>query len=131
MSQDDVERFVADLKSDDGLRSELAANASGVSSIVSFAKDKGYAITPDEVTGYIQDQTANELSDTQLDAIAGGKGHHHHHHATSTYAAQTVAVATTEAVAAETSVNLAAEIEIGAAAAVAAAAAAVVVIVAT
>lgn len=131
MSQSEVDRFIEDLKTDDAMRSELAGQASGVASVVTYATSKGYDVTPAEVSTYIQGQVAQELTDGQLDAIAGGKGHHHHHHSTSTYAAQTVAVATTEAVAAETSVNLAAEVEIGAAAAVVAAAAAVVVVVAT
>lgn len=120
MSQADVERFVADLKSDDGLRGELSEHASGIGSVVEFAKGKGYDITADEAKDYIQAQTPNELTDDQLDAVAGGKGHHHSSTVSQTQVAtvQTVAAATTEAVAAETTVNVGAEVEVVAVAAV-------------
>lgn len=123
MSQPEVDRLIDDLKTDDALRAELAAQATGVASVVSFATDKGYDVPRAAVSTYIEGPVNQELTDGQLDALAGGKGDHHHHPSTSTYAAQTVAVATTEAVAAETSVNLAAEVEIGAAAVAAAGAA--------
>ena len=74
MSSSEVERFVSDLKTDDGLRSTLAEHASGVGSVVSFANEKGYEITVEEASAYIQAQAGKDLSDEQLDAIAGGKG---------------------------------------------------------
>jgi len=129
VSQSEIDRFAEDLKADAGLRAELASSATGIASVVRFAGEKGYKIKSEDVAAYIQAQTASELSDAQLDAIAGGKGGHHghhHHHATGTYAAQTVAVATTEAVAAETTVNIAAEVELYGAVAVAAVAVVVV-----
>lgn len=114
MSQDDIQRFVADLKSDDALRAELSEKASGLASVVAFAAGKGYSITPDEVASYIQNQTETELTDAQLDAIAGGKGHHHHHHGssttTSTSTVQTTQTATTQTVEAETTVGAVAEV---------------------
>ena len=74
MSNSEVERFVGDLKTDDGLRSTLAEHASGVGSIVSFANEKGYEITVEEAGAYIQAQAGNDLSDDQLDEVSGGKG---------------------------------------------------------
>ncbi|MBT3399484.1 MAG: Nif11-like leader peptide family natural product precursor [Rhodospirillaceae bacterium] len=74
MSNAEVERFVADLKSNDGLRSELSGHASGVGSVVAFAKDKGYDIEADEAAAYIHGQAGRELNDDELDAVAGGKG---------------------------------------------------------
>ena len=74
MSNAEVERFVADLKSNDGLRSELSGHASGVGSVVAFAKDKGYDIDADEASAYIHGQAGRELNDDELDAVAGGKG---------------------------------------------------------
>lgn len=119
MSQADVERFVSDLKSDQELRTELAEHASGVGSVVEFAKDKGYDITTDEARDYIQSQAGQDLSDDQLDAIAGGKGHHSSSVSVTQIAtAQTAVAATTEAVAAETTVNAAAEVEVAAVAVV-------------
>lgn len=115
MSQEDIQRFVVDLKSDDALRAELSEKASGLSSVVEFAGSKGYSITLDEVAGYIQNQTETELTDAQLDAIAGGKGHHHHHHhgsstTTSTSTVQTTQTVTTQTVGAETTVEAVAEV---------------------
>ena len=75
MSSAEVERFVSDLKSDEGLRSELSGHASGVGSVVSFAKDTGYDINADEAAAYIHGQAGRELNDAELDAVAGGKGH--------------------------------------------------------
>lgn len=119
MSQADVERFVSDLKSNDALRGELTEHASGVGSVVEFAKDKGYDITTDEARDYIQSQAGSELSDAQLDAVAGGKGHNHSNVSETQIAtAQTAVAATTEAVAAETTVNAAAEVEVAAVAVV-------------
>lgn len=119
MSQADVERFVSDLKSNDELRAELSGHASGVGSVVEFAKDKGYDLSAEEVSSYIQGQAGSDLSDAQLDAIAGGKGHHSSSVSeTQVATAQTVAMATTEAVAAETTINVGAEVEVVAVAAV-------------
>lgn len=119
MSQADVERFVSDLKTNDGLRLELSGHASGVGSIVDFAKEKGYDLSADEVSSYIQGQAGGELSDAQLDAVSGGKGHHNST-TTETHVAtvQTVATATTEAISAETTVNVAAEAAVVAVAAI-------------
>ena len=74
MSSAEVERFVADLKTNEGLRSELSGHASGVGSVVSFAKDKGYDIDVDEAAAYIHGEAGRELNDAELDAVAGGKG---------------------------------------------------------
>lgn len=74
MSSSEVERFVSDLKSDEGLRNELSGHASGVGSVVEFAKGKGYDISADEASAYIHSQAGRELSADELDAVAGGKG---------------------------------------------------------
>lgn len=74
MSQAEVERFVADLKNNEDLRNELSGHASGIGSVVAFAKDNGYDVSAEEAGAYIQAQAGRELSDEQLDAIAGGKG---------------------------------------------------------
>ena len=120
MSKADLERFVSDLKTDDALRAELAGNASGIGSVVEFAEGKGYDISADEARNYIQSQSGTDLSDDQLDAIAGGKGHHHSSTTSVTQVAtvQTAVAATTEAVQAETTVNVGAEVEVVAVASV-------------
>ena len=112
MSKADVERFVADLKANPDLLAEVKESAAGVASVVEIATSKGYDITLDEAKAYIQGQTKEELSDEQLDAIAGGKGHHHHHHSsttTSTQTVQTTTAVTTQTAAAETTVEAVAE----------------------
>ena len=52
----------------------MSGHASGVGSVVSFAKDKGYDIDADEAAAYIHGQAGRELNDAELDAVAGGKG---------------------------------------------------------
>lgn len=98
MSQADVERFVEDLKNDEGLRTELSGQASGIGSVVAFAKDKGYDVTAEEASAYINAQAARDLSDAELDAVAGGKGHHHNETSTSSVSAATNVSTTAEAV---------------------------------
>jgi predicted ribosomally synthesized peptide with nif11-like leader len=97
MSQSEVERFVADLKSDAALREDLKGSAAGVASVVEFAQARGYDIGVDEARQYIQAQTSNDLSDAELDHVAGGKGHH----STSVSTVQTVQTATSISTAAE------------------------------
>lgn len=109
MSQADLERFVSDLKTDDALRAELAGTASSIGSVVEFAEGKGYDISADEARNYIQSQSGTDLSDGQLDAIAGGKG------SSTTSVTQvatfgTVVAQTTEAVQAETTVQVYGEV---------------------
>ena len=100
MSSAEVERFVADLKTNEGLRSELSGHASGVGSVVSFAKDKGYDIDTDEAATYIHGEAGRELNDAELDAVAGGKGSV----STSTNVVQVAEVATGAAAAVEVAV---------------------------
>lgn len=73
MSKADIERFVADLNSDAALLEEVKAAAGSLSKVVDVAKAKGYDITVDEAKAYIEEQAKQELSDEQLDAVAGGK----------------------------------------------------------
>ena len=108
MSQADVEKFVSDLQSDSGLLEEVRQSAGGLQSVVDLAKSKGYDVTLDEAKAYVQDQAKQTLSDDQLDAIAGGKGHHS---TTSTVQVQSVATVTTEATSVETTATAVAEVE--------------------
>lgn len=115
MSKQEIDRFVEDLKSDTDMRDALRDEASGVGSVTEFAKGRGYDISPDEVRAYLQEKTERDLSDEQLDAVAGGKGHHHHHHhhgshTTSTSTVQTTQTVTTQTVGAETTAEVAAEV---------------------
>ncbi len=73
MSQADVERFVSDLKSDPTLLEGLKGEAAGIASVISYANAKGYDISVEEAKSYIANQVKQELSDEQLDAVAGGK----------------------------------------------------------
>jgi predicted ribosomally synthesized peptide with nif11-like leader len=98
MSQADVDRFVAELKSDATMMDELKGSSTGLASVVEFASSKGYDISIDEAKAYIKDQAKQELSDDQLDSVAGGKGHHH---STGAHVAQTTEAVSTVAVVAE------------------------------
>lgn len=73
MSQAELERFVGDLKADAGLRTEVSGKAAGISSMVELAQAKGYDISAEEANAYIRAQAGSELSDEQLDAVAGAK----------------------------------------------------------
>lgn len=96
MSQADVGRFVEDLKNNDELRAELSEHASGIGSVVTFAQDKGYDIEAAEASAYINAQSDQELSDTDLDAVAGGKGLPHNETSTSVTSVRTNVESTVE-----------------------------------
>lgn len=72
MSKADVERFVSDLKADANLQSEVKAKATGIPSLVEFAKGRGYAITAEDIRQHARSQ-GQELTDEQLESTAGGR----------------------------------------------------------
>jgi len=78
MSHSEIERFIADMKSDLSLLQQAQSGSTGLESVVALATSKGYDITLDDAKGYIRAKAGSELSDDDLDAVAGGKGHHHH-----------------------------------------------------
>jgi predicted ribosomally synthesized peptide with nif11-like leader len=128
MSIAEAERFVGDLAKNPQLLAQVKPEATGLASVVALAKKHGYNFSLDEAKKYVQSKSPRELTDKQLDAIAGGK-----HHggggssvATSTKVAQTAYVASSAVEAAEVATTAVQVAE--AAADVAAAAEAVVVV---
>jgi predicted ribosomally synthesized peptide with nif11-like leader len=99
MSKAEVERFVNDLATNMGLLGQVKPQATGLAAVVAVGKQHGYDFTLDEAKSYIQSRSPRELTDRQLDAIAGGK--HHSGVATSSKVVQTTAVATSAVEAAE------------------------------
>jgi len=93
MSATDIERFVADLKGNASLLDEAKGVSGGLAAMVTFADSKGYGITVDEAKAYISDKANAELSDDQLDAVAGGKTHHSSVSTSTTIATSTVVAA--------------------------------------
>lgn len=107
MSQADIERFIGDIKGNSEILGELQKGSTGLAHVVDYATSKGYDVTMDEAKAYISSQANQDLSDDQLDAVAGGKGSHTG--GTNVQTMQTVAIATTEAVTTETTATVAAE----------------------
>jgi predicted ribosomally synthesized peptide with nif11-like leader len=68
MSIAEIERFAADLRSNQALHAE-AAKAQAETPVVAFAASKGYAFTADEVKEYAK---TKQLTDAELDSVAGG-----------------------------------------------------------
>jgi predicted ribosomally synthesized peptide with nif11-like leader len=73
MSQAEVERFIADIKGDEALRADIATDPANLAAIVEKANAKGYDFTLDEAKAHISAQAGTELTDEQLDSVAGGK----------------------------------------------------------
>ena len=75
MSIAEIERFAADLKSNEALRGEAAkaqaetSPATPMARVVAFAATNGYAFTADDLTEYAK---ARELTDAELVGVAGG-----------------------------------------------------------
>ena len=73
MSKADLDRFVADLKTNKDLQKAVAKGAGGLQAALAVAKAHGYNVTIDEARTYLRSKMAN-LSNNELDALAGGKG---------------------------------------------------------
>jgi predicted ribosomally synthesized peptide with nif11-like leader len=84
MSTAEIERFAADLKSNEALRAEAGkaqadkSRATSVDRAVAFAASKGYAFTADELKDHAKATAraaGKELTDAELDGVAGGIAH--------------------------------------------------------
>ena len=73
MSQTEINRFVSDVQGSDDLQAALNASGGDVDSIVNLAVGKGYDISVDEARDYLKKQAEGDLSDEDLDGVAGGK----------------------------------------------------------
>jgi predicted ribosomally synthesized peptide with nif11-like leader len=81
MSIAEIERFVADLKSNEALRAEAGraqadkSHATPVDRAVAFAASKGYTFTADEAKKHIKAKgtaAGKRFTDAELDGVAGG-----------------------------------------------------------
>ncbi len=112
----DAERLAKDLADNEDLRDAIKAKATGLASIVEFAKSHGYNFTIEEAKEYIQSRAPQELTDEQLEAVAGGKGGGS---STSSTVVQTAGVATSAVQVTEGAADVAAAAEVVAVAAAA------------
>ena len=67
----EIERFTNDLKSNEALRTNVKAAGTDHAAIVKAANAKGYKFTVADVQKVISE---GELSDAQLESVAGGAG---------------------------------------------------------
>ena len=82
MSAAQIEKFVAFVARQPQVIEEAAKNASDtqafVRSVTAYASKEGFAFTEQEATEWLNTEatppSGGELSDTQLEAVAGGKG---------------------------------------------------------
>jgi len=74
MSQTEVKRFIADLKSKPALLKNLKGKATGLASVVAFAAANGYQVNAADARDYVRGLSLSSLSDAHLDHLAGGKG---------------------------------------------------------
>lgn len=75
MSVAEAKRFATALYENKELLAEVRPQATGLASIVEIAKSHGYDFSLGEAKEYIRSRSVSELTDQQLDAIAGGKHH--------------------------------------------------------
>jgi hypothetical protein len=84
MSIAEIERFAADLKSNEALRAEAEkaqadkSHATPIARAQAFAAGKGYAFTVDEAKEHANASATaagRELTDVELDGLAGGMIH--------------------------------------------------------
>lgn len=70
----EIERFVAEVNADAGLQADFAQKKGNLDALVSLANARGYKINRADVDTYIA-AGKQEMSDDQLDGVAGGKKH--------------------------------------------------------
>jgi predicted ribosomally synthesized peptide with nif11-like leader len=71
MSNAEVERFVADLKSDAGLQGALKGKSGDSASLVAIAKAHGYDFTIEDVRDHVRAHK-HDLTEEELEAVIGG-----------------------------------------------------------
>jgi predicted ribosomally synthesized peptide with nif11-like leader len=74
MSAAEIERFNTDVGSDPELGDQMTQHSATLAAVVAFASARGYAFTADEVKEYARPARGGELTDRQLDLVAGGGG---------------------------------------------------------
>lgn len=82
MSEAHIERFYEMASKDKALFAEMLKGTDGpdkfISNVVETAKERGFEFTHEEAAGWIKRQqeikASGELSDAQLEGVAGGKG---------------------------------------------------------
>jgi predicted ribosomally synthesized peptide with nif11-like leader len=73
MSQAEVQRFAADLRSDAALRQEVDGIASDLlRTVVGIAQRRGYSFTLEEAQSAIAAKTGKSMSESELDRVTGG-----------------------------------------------------------
>lgn len=71
MSKPDLERFAKDVKKDTKLQEELKKAGTDEKAVIGIAKARGYDFSLEELKAYAE-QKKGELSEEQLDKVAGG-----------------------------------------------------------
>lgn len=69
MSKQEMERFEAALRTDEGLVKALRSEARDLESAVAFARGRGFDITAEEA---LAEPASDRLTDEELDAVSGG-----------------------------------------------------------
>ena len=73
MSQAELQRFAADLRSDAALRQEVDGIASDLlRTVVGIAQRRGYSFTLEEAQSAIAAKTGKSMSESELDRVTGG-----------------------------------------------------------
>ena len=72
MSLAEAQRFCQDLASNKQLNEKVKPAATGLASMVAAARSHGYSFTLDELKQAVRSRANRELSDSHLEALAGG-----------------------------------------------------------
>jgi predicted ribosomally synthesized peptide with nif11-like leader len=73
MSEEQISALLAKLKEDTGLLQELK-DAADLDAAVAIARGAGFDVSNEDWHYYQEKRTVAELSDNELEAVAGGKG---------------------------------------------------------
>ena len=74
MSTESVRQFLSAASSDSALKEKLAATTDSVN-FVQIAQASGYSFSLEDLQAHITQHNNGELSEDELDAVAGGRSH--------------------------------------------------------
>ncbi len=74
MPIEDAQRFAEELATNKSLAETIKAKAAGLASLVELGRTNGFNFTMDELKQVIRGAAKRDLTDDQLEVIAGGQG---------------------------------------------------------
>ena len=73
MSQEEVERFVADIKTNTKIQADAKTMPHGMNTMLELGRRHGYDFTEQDVEAHAKSRMSGTLTEEQLDMVSGGQ----------------------------------------------------------